>query len=374
MEARLRRIVLVLAVLFFSAGASYRTPNFVIETTTPRQAEEFGKTAERLRRELALAWLGKEMPRWAEPCRVTAQVGPNLGAGGATTFLFDHGEVFGWRMTIQGSHARILDSVLPHEITHMILASYFRRPLPRWADEGAATTVEHTSERQRHRRMLVRFLHTQRGIAFNRMFAMTEYPKDVMPLYAQGFSLCDFLIQQGGRRKFLAYLDEGMKGDRWSEATEHRYGYANLGALQDAWVGWVAKGFPVVGRPDAAAPETLAAARRLPRPEPNLIYRGESEERAVRPASYVEEESPPGSGDSTTRTGRTNPPPGQTGAKTLLAGSAWHPSGQLASPAGGGTRPPAASPSGASSPPVSTEVSHPQPIQGPGQVILEWRR
>ena len=76
---------------------------------------------------------------------MTVQAAPHLGAGGATTFQFQDGEVFGWRMSIQGSRERMLDSVLPHEITHMIFASHFRQPLPRWADEGGATSVEHAS-------------------------------------------------------------------------------------------------------------------------------------------------------------------------------------------------------------------------------------
>ena len=105
---------------------------------------------------------------------MTVQVGPHLGAGGATTFMFDRGEVFGWRMSIQGSAERILDSVLPHEITHMIFASHFRQPLPRWADEGGATSVEHVSERTNTTSMLDQFLRTGRGIAFNQMFAMTR--------------------------------------------------------------------------------------------------------------------------------------------------------------------------------------------------------
>ena len=36
---------------------------------------------------------------------MTVQVGPNLGAGGATTFVFDRGEVFGWRMIDPGLRA-----------------------------------------------------------------------------------------------------------------------------------------------------------------------------------------------------------------------------------------------------------------------------
>ncbi len=97
-------------------------------------------------------------------------------------------------MSVQGSHERVLDSVLPHEVTHTIFATHFGRPLPRWADEGACTTVEHPSERNKQTRLLYEFLTTGRGIAFNRMFAMTEYPADILPLYSQGFSLAKFLI------------------------------------------------------------------------------------------------------------------------------------------------------------------------------------
>ena len=212
----------------------------------------FAQAAEKFRKDLAVAWLGKAMPNWSAPCVMNVRVGEGLGAGGATTFVFDRGEVFGWRMSIQGSRERILDSVLPHEITHMVFASHFRRPLPRWADEGAATSVEHVSERTKHYRMLDEFLRTGRGIAFNRMFAMTEYPPDVMPLYAQGFSLADYLIQQGGRRKYVQYLDDALKEDQWAEATRRHYGPADLGHLQTAWLAWVDQGHPKLEAKPAA--------------------------------------------------------------------------------------------------------------------------
>ena len=279
MEARLFRLPLIAALLTVSMGAKFQTPNFLILTDNPRQAEQYGRAAEQFRRDLAIAWLGEEMPRWADRCPIKVKVGPRLGAGGATTFLFDHGEVFGWRMSIQGSHERVLDSVLPHEITHMILASHFRRPLPRWADEGAATSVEHISERTRHRKMLVEFLHTDRGIPFNAMFAMKEYPKDIMPLYAQGFSLAEFLIQHGGKRKFLAFMGDGLEGERWADAVREHYGHANLGQLQNVWLGWVAQGFPEIRAPETTP--VMVASSRLPRPQPNLVYRDRTEHQSA---------------------------------------------------------------------------------------------
>ncbi len=80
-----------------------------------------------------------------------------------------------------GSRERVLDSVLPHEVNHTIFATYFRRPLPRWADEGACTTVEHFSERQKQQTLLIKFLKTERGIPFSSMFVMKEYPATCCP-------------------------------------------------------------------------------------------------------------------------------------------------------------------------------------------------
>ena len=179
-------------------------------------------------------------------------------------------------MTIQGSAERLLDSVLPHEITHMIFASHFRRPLPRWADEGGATSVEHASERAKHHKMLVQFLQSNRGIAFNRMFAMKEYPRDIMPLYAQGYSLAEFLIQQGGRAEVLDFLGDGM------ETTSGRPRPRGTTATR-AWApcktpGWPGSktGSPGSSRPpvDRLTPRARALGRQPtaspPRAEPDL--------------------------------------------------------------------------------------------------------
>ena len=272
MDARMTRALLLVAVLVISMGAKRATPNFIVETADPNACEQLAKAAERYREELAIAWLGAKMPDWSTPCPMHVQVGPHLGAGGATTFVFDRGEVYGWRMNIQGSLDRLLDSVVPHEVTHMIYASHFRRPLPRWADEGGATSVEATAEKTKHRKMLVQFLQTNRGIAFNTMFAMTEYPQDVMPLYAQGYSLAEYLIEQGGRRKYMAFLGEGMQTNQWGAAVAHHYSMQDLGVLQNTWLGWVSQGSPRL-TPAAGA---LAAATPLAtphRPEPNLILR-----------------------------------------------------------------------------------------------------
>ena len=145
-----RKAALVLAVLACSiTGASFRTQNFIVTATSPPLAREVAVSAERFRKELALEWLGYELQPWPSPIPIRVHSAGHLGAGGVTSFVFVDNVPEQWQMTLQGTRQRVLDSVLPHEISHTVFATHFGRPLPRWANEGACTTVEHTSEKQK---------------------------------------------------------------------------------------------------------------------------------------------------------------------------------------------------------------------------------
>ena len=235
--------------------APVATQNFVVYAQDPSFARRIANEAERFRSELSMEWLGYEIKPWQDRCPITVEIG--MHAGGETSFAFvtppqgGRGFPTGWQMKIFGPPERLLDAVLPHEITHTIFATHFGRPLPRWADEGACTTVEHVSERAKNHNMLISFLGgtPSRGIPFNRMFTMKNYPHDILPLYAQGYSLAKFLIQQKGRRHFLDYLNTGMNLERpgvelaaWDNATDRHYGYKDLSDLQLAWMDWVRSG------------------------------------------------------------------------------------------------------------------------------------
>ena len=274
MDAGTLRCVVCMSVLS-SLGAVHRTPNFTVSAESETVARQVGQTAEACRRRLAVEWLGQPMPKWSAPCPIRVKVG-QIGAGGATTFSFDRGEVFGWKMTVQGSLERILDSVIPHEVSHTIFASHFRRPLPRWADEGAATLVEHESERRRQTLLLNQVLRNRTRIPLRRLLAMTEYPAEsrgVMSLYAQGYSLADFLVEQGGRKRYLEFLDVAHKSG-WDKAIRQCYKHAGVERLEERWRGWVLAGSPRI----SAEPGTLLAVNtRSPlKQNADLTIRGQS--------------------------------------------------------------------------------------------------
>lgn len=306
MDARFLRAIII-GLSLTSIAASYRTTNFIVSAPSALLAKKIGDAAETYRNDLSQLWLGHTLPPWSSPCPITAQVGPQLGAGGATSFVFQDNQVGGWRMNIQGSEIRILDSVLPHEVTHTIFATHFRQPLPRWADEGACTTVEHPSEKKRHETMLISFLQTQRGIAFSQMLAMKEYPADVLPLYAEGYSLARYLIEERGHRKFINFVGDGLRDENWMRALEASYGVTDLGRLQNEWLAWVKQGSPsrkqLTPSQSAIAKTRLASTNsRRTRPEPNLIHRPNGDwQRPDKFAQQPPNESLTSAGDSTTK-------------------------------------------------------------------------
>lgn len=235
MLARLRWVVCAFALAFGSLAASFRSPNFVIQAPTPELAQQAAQYAEHYRREKAIQWLGREMPPWPEPIEVQIKV-TGGGSGGATSFAFDNGAILSQEMEVEGTADRILASVLPHEITHTVLAHYFRQPVPRWADEGASVLSEDDPERRMHDRMARDILlNPQRRMPLRRLFAITKYPSDVMVLYALGYSVTDFLVKKGGRQQFLAFLAMGMRGD-WDGAGRAYYGFDRVETLEAAWL------------------------------------------------------------------------------------------------------------------------------------------
>lgn len=287
MDALILRSVLVLSA-FSSAGAVHRTPNFVVNAPTPEFARAVGEHAEHFRHEIAVAWLDKPLPKWYKPCQLTVKVG-QMGSGGATTFAFDRGEVFGWRMEIQGSEERILDSVLPHEVSHTIFACHFRRPLPRWADEGAATLVEHESEKRRQQLLCRQVLGTGRRIPLRKLLSIREYPRDmqdVLTLYAEGYSLADFLVQGGGKTRYLRFLEDAHQHG-WDKAVETHYGFEKVEALEQKWNNWIIAGSPPLNIPEGSqiasasmSGDEQPASQPAGNRSPDRVVRGQSPRRS----------------------------------------------------------------------------------------------
>jgi len=260
MDAIYKRFWVLCTLCLFASSAqaaTFRTANFVVTASTDEIARRVANCAEYWRHELAIQWLGQPLPKnWYQPCPISVQVG-QMGAGGQTTFTFENGEVYGWKMQVQGTLERVLDSVIPHEVNHTIFATHFRRPLPRWADEGAATLFEHESEQARQMQLLNRVITTSRRIPLNDLLTIREYPsdmQDVLTLYAEGYSLAGYLVGskgEQGRQVYIQFLEDAHKMG-WEKAIQRHYGYPSIALLEQQWTGWIIAGSPPLSTPGTA--------------------------------------------------------------------------------------------------------------------------
>lgn len=257
----LRRLLCALALTLSITGpasaASFETANFSVEAPNADLARRFGEMAEYYRREKAMEWLGQEMAPWPRKCPLRVIVSMN-GAGGATTFTFGSRDgrpaVTGQEMEIRGDVKQLLNSVLPHEVTHTVLAHHFGRAVPRWADEGGSVLSENDEERYSHDVRCRELLNAGRAIRLRVLFRMGDYPRDMIVLYAQGYSVSSWLVEkagggQNGRAELLRFLGMGMQGgeprpgapyhgsiESWNEAARRVYGMDNLESLEAAWL------------------------------------------------------------------------------------------------------------------------------------------
>ena len=233
------RLGAALVVSFVSPvclAASYRTTNFEVKAPTAEAARKVGDHAEECRRTIAVAWLGRELDDWARPCPIQVKI-TGGEAGGVTSFGFDRGRVSDQSMTVEGRLDRILASSLPHEITHTIFAAFFGGPMPRWADEGASLLSEDRRELGRHDRIAADLVARRGEISLAELFVIDEYPKDLMAFYGQGYSISRFLVEIGGRPRFLRFVRDGLRSG-WDQATLDHYGLADVRELDRAWRSW----------------------------------------------------------------------------------------------------------------------------------------
>jgi hypothetical protein len=229
-----RQLLVLLAGIVPALGASYRTTNFIVYAPTAQIAQQFGQAAEHYRKEKSRLWLGYEMPPWGQPCPIHVKVTMHP-PGGATSFIFDNGQVLRQNMEIEGPLDRLLASVLPHEITHTVFAYYFRQPVPRWADEGGSVLSEDEPEKQMHDKLVRQILNAGQAIPLRRLFSLRDYPREVMCLYAEGFSMAHFLVASWDRQTYLKFVAQGMT-EGWDRAVQTHYGYNSVEQLENAWL------------------------------------------------------------------------------------------------------------------------------------------
>jgi RNA polymerase sigma factor (sigma-70 family) len=218
------------------------------------------------------------MPPPAESVTVVYTRGEQPGSSDGSALKFLDGRLVQAWVSLAGPLDEVLENDLPREMTHVVLASHFGKPFPRWAADGAALTAESSHKQAEYDRACREMLEQGSAVRLSVLFKMTDAPKGQAHSYAQGHSVTRYLLGRRGmltapalrdishlaelfrnpahpHAAFLAFAQLGAEGD-WDKAVKAVYGFDDVAALEKAWIGWM------------SSPESrLARGEQPPRPK-----------------------------------------------------------------------------------------------------------
>jgi hypothetical protein len=212
-----------------------------------KAAQTLPTACEALRAQLSETWFGTSTEKWTPVCHIvvhetTASYAAALGAGseqssGCATIGIDSGKVVGRRIDLRGDAGDWLDSALPHELTHVLLAERFtNHRIPRWADEGMAILVEPQDKQRRRREALERGLVARKGFSAAELTGLTDYPaadrRDAF--YGESASLVAYLMERESPERLLDFLEMSAKRSPQA-ALQQVYGFADWQAVENSW-------------------------------------------------------------------------------------------------------------------------------------------
>jgi hypothetical protein len=134
----------------------------------------------------------------------------------------------------EGTEEEIFDVILPHEVAHTVIASYFGFDIPRWLDEGVATSMEKKS--------LSRLDGKWGNTPLSDFFPIYDYPKDWKPFYGQCHSVTKYLVETYGRDATYRFASQGIGRTGYARASHINF-HISLKGLDREWRIWHAKRF-----------------------------------------------------------------------------------------------------------------------------------
>ena len=226
-------LLAILAAPGVASAATFETTNFVVECPERRPAPAVRRNGRVLPQGEGARLARPRDARLARALPTAREARNGLGRRRDDLHLRhasgNRPVVTSQRMEIRGDAKQLLNSVLPHEVTHTVLAYHFGRAVPRWADEGGSVLSENEEERFSHDIRCRELLNAGRGIVLRTLFRMAEYPRDMIVLYAQGYSITAFLVEKGGG---------GRRGARQAPAIPGQWNGQRLAARPASEPSW----------------------------------------------------------------------------------------------------------------------------------------
>ena len=242
---------IVLASIFLAptaeAAGFVHNENFTVFTPAqPSQqaADEYAtallEKAEHYRKQIAIEWLGEELPPSIGQTIVNVSFSARRDQG--HTWAKDQPNRKYHTLYLVGSPTQDLDSLLAHEMVHVVLATRYPHPerLPAWLEEGIACRYDNR-ERRATRERIVKWL--ERTANWPQLLTVLDEPNissHDQSAYAVCATLTDMLLARSGKETLIKFGQTGQQLG-WDRALRQHYGIHDVGQLQADWQLWVTR-------------------------------------------------------------------------------------------------------------------------------------
>lgn len=211
--------------------------------------EQVAQIAEQTRSKMLDKWFGSSAKPWRRKCDIflhatgedysRATGVPSHSPGHSRIETDPHSrEVVRLRMDLRCDRPDLLQAILPHETTHVVLAGQFGPfDVPRWVDEGIAVLSEPQDKIEGHKTKLAGLASDKELFAIKELMQLPDYPsaRRIVAFYSQSVSLVQFLSQKKGPRVFTQFVRDGLRDGSYQRALQRHYGYRDFSELQNRW-------------------------------------------------------------------------------------------------------------------------------------------
>ncbi|MCI0743520.1 MAG: hypothetical protein L0Y72_31210 [Gemmataceae bacterium] len=209
----------------------------VFHTQSQELAEKVARIAEDTRRAMFRKWFGGEGVPWNPKCELILHAtgadyhrmtGESPQSPGHTRIERDPSgqRVVGRRMDLRCDVPALLEAILPHETTHVVLAGMFdQHHVPRWADEGIAVLTEPGYKVEQHRRNALKCYQDGTKFTAKELVSLHDYPQParIPAFYAQSVCLVQTLVELRDPQTVTQFVRDGLR-QGYDAALQRHYG------------------------------------------------------------------------------------------------------------------------------------------------------
>jgi hypothetical protein len=167
---------------------------------------------------------------------------------GSSLVMPSTGKIKNRRIDLRTDVTDYRTEVLPHELTHVLIADHFRDgPPPLWYDEGLALLSDSVNKQALHQRDLRNGISRGKTFALTDLLAAQQYPAQdrVGVFYGQCASLARYLCDKDEPQKIHQFARRSREIGA-NLALQETYGYDGVAQFESMWRKSITNSVPVI--------------------------------------------------------------------------------------------------------------------------------